>query len=133
MFLIHTYRLHLTNPLLLLWILFWEKIPDRSKRMFVLASLYGQLTRSDGCDTRMVDAVNRRMDLSCSGRALQFPIATSAWIWDNILPLTKTNLDNKEHYIARLVKRTPCWLLYADAETRHNDISNLVEWTETHA
>lgn len=133
MFLIHTYHMHLTNPLTMLWFLLWYKAPDSSKRMFVLASLYGQLTRTDGFDKLLVRAVNRRMQLACRPQALQFPMAISRWLWGNVLPIQRTSLDDIDHYVSRLVKRTPCWLWYADAQTRHDDIRELVEWTSTHA
>lgn len=133
MFLIHTYHMHLTNPLTMLWFLLWHRAPDSSKRMFVLASLYGQLMHTDGFDKALVKAVNRRMRLSCKSQALQFPMAVSTRLWGNVLPIQNTCLEDIDHYVARLVKRTPCWLWYADAKTRHDDIRELVEWTKTHA
>lgn len=131
MFLIHTYHMHLTNPLMMLWFLLWYRAPDSSKRMFVLASLYGQLMRTDGFSRPLASAVNRKMHLTCSAKALQFPMAISSWLWTNVLPLQKVHITDMDHYVSRLVKRTPCWLWYADAKTRHDDIRTLVEWTQT--
>jgi len=125
---LHHYQLPFNNPFMFLWFLLWYRTPDQSKRLCVLASLYARLMECDYHDEECLDRVNRQLQLSRDTCALKFPAAISRWIWRNILPLRKIRLgENEEHYIARLVKKTPCWLWYADQQTRHEDIRQLVE------
>lgn len=125
---LHQYHFITRNPFMFLWFLLWYRTPDQSKRMCVLASLYAKLMECDPSDRECLEFINRQMGLSRDTNALKFPAAISRWIWRNILPIRRIRLDtNKEHYIARLVKKTPCWLWYADTETRHEDIRQLVE------
>lgn len=115
------------NPFMFLWFLLWYRTPDQSKRMCVLASLYAQLMECAPTDRECLEFVNHQMGLSRDTNALKFPVAISRWIWRNTLPLRQIQLNNEDRYIARLVKKTPCWLWYADAETRHADIRRLIE------
>jgi len=124
---IHNYHLVSKNPLMFLWFMLWYRTPDQSKRMCVLASLYARLMECQPDDRECLERVNQEMGLSRDTNALKFPAAISRWIWKNILPIKRIDLEHEEHYVARLVKKTPCWLWYADAETRYQDIQRLVE------
>lgn len=123
---IHNYYLPSNNPFMFLWFVLWYRLPNRCKRMCVLASLYARLIECRPEDQESLEQVNHAMGLSRDTDALKFPAAISHWVWKNILPIRQIDLNNEEHYVARLVKKTPCWLWYADADTRHRDIQQLI-------
>lgn len=95
--------------------------------MCVLASLYATLTECSD-DTKRLDRLNQELKLSRDTNALKFPAVIGQWLWKNILPIHRVDLQHEDRYISRLVKKTPCWLCYADTETRHADIRRLIDF-----
>jgi len=114
------------KPFIRIWNRFWRLVPEHSKRLCVLASLYVQLTQCSDDDVQQLDKVNTTMGLSRDTRSLRLPAVLARLIWRDTLTIDKVDLRNEEHYINRLVRRTPCWLWYADAETRRHDIRKLL-------
>lgn len=112
---------------MLLWFIIWYRIPDQSKRLCVLASLYAQLTESTEDDVDRLAFINEELGLSRDTRSLRFPALIAPYIWRNAKCLKNINLDNPERYVQRLLRRTPCWLWYADKETRQHDIQRLLQ------
>ena len=115
------------NPLMVFWFMIWYRVPDKSKRLFVLASLYARLLRVQPNDKDKIEELNQLLKLSRDTNALLFPVAISQWVWHTLLPIEKIDLTNKDHYVSRLARRTPCWLWYADTETRHQDIQRVID------
>jgi len=107
------------------WFYFWSLMTDQCKRMCVLASLYARLTYCTEDDLEALKALNTDFKLSRDVHALRFLILIAPWIWRNVLPLERINSAQQESYIARLVRKTPCWLLYGTPEARQNDIRRL--------
>lgn len=133
MLFMHSYHLNTHNPLIALWFILWYRAPDRGKRLFVLMSLYVRLSGVSERDLPQLRAVNHVMGLTCNERALMFPALIGNWVWRKLLPMSQTKFHgeaNREYYITRLVKRTPCWLWYADSEVRRNDIRELLAWIQ---
>lgn len=133
MLLLYTYQLGYRNPLALVWFLLWRRTPDWTRRMCVLCSLYIRLADENPNDPltfERVKAFNQHFGLVSENNlnALRFPMLASRWIWRNLLPLRAMDLSNEEHLITRLIKRTPCWLWYANLETRRNDINALITY-----
>ncbi len=120
------------NPLVWIWFSIWARVPDQSKRMFVLASLYVRLMNCNEDDTERLDDVNRTLGLSRDTRVLRTPAIFAPVIWKQVLPIDKIDPDQGERYISRLIKRTPCWLWYADLETRTEDLRQLMHFCRTH-
>jgi hypothetical protein len=109
-----------------LWLFLWELTTNRFKRMCLLASLHAQLVRCNEKDHDQLEDVNNELDLDRNPRALMFPTLFAPVIWRSVLPIDKIDMDRSDVYIARLIKKTPCWLLYADLQTVHNDIHSLL-------
>ena len=114
------------NVILHVWFYLWSNASDRCKRMIVLSSLYARLMRCDEDDLEELKELNENLDLSRDTKVLRTPTLFSTWVWGNTLPLERVNLDRVDSYIMRLVKKTPCWLWYADQETRRRDIKKLI-------
>lgn len=131
MMFIHTYQLNPFNPFTFIWLAFWNAVPDRGKRLFVITSLYVKLNEVDDADEEKLREVNQAFSLSRKNNALYLPALVSCWVWRRLLPFRKVKFHNEEnvdHYVNRLVTRTPCWLWYADYEERRKDIQHLVNW-----
>lgn len=126
-----TFHLRVTNPFVMLWIMIWYRLPEKGKRLFVLVSLYTRLSGNVLPDCAMLTAINKRFSLTSNPKALSFPALAASKVWSNILPLTRTEFhseSNREHYVNRLLKKTPCWLWYGDSEVRRQDIQALLAW-----
>lgn len=117
----------LTLPLLNLWIFFWLRVPDRCKRLLVLTSLYVRLKDCTEDDLRELNVVNRELALSRDPHALRFPALLAPWLWKHVLPLWKIDQEHHDQYITKLLRKTPCWLWYADPDTRRDDLQRLVQ------
>jgi len=111
-----------------LWFYIWSNASDRCKRMFVLSSLYARLMRCDEDSLEELKELNKNLDLSRDTKVLRTPTLFSSWVWGNLLPLDSINLEHIDRYAMRLVKKTPCWLWYADPETRRKDIQELIAY-----
>lgn len=111
-----------------LWFYLWSNTTDQCKRMCVLASLYARLSYCSEDDLKQLQELNRDFKLSRDHNALRFPILIAPWIWRNVLPVEKIDVKQYDSYAARLVKKMPCWLWYADAETRSRDIQRLLTY-----
>jgi hypothetical protein len=116
----------LYNIFLHLWFYFWSNASDRCKRMFVLSSLYARLMQCSEDDLDELKALNENLDLTRDTRALRTPALFSTWVWGRTLPLDRVDMERVDSYVTRLVKKTPCWLWYADQETRRRDIQDLI-------
>lgn len=130
------FHLRVANPLVMLWIMIWYRLPEKGKRLFVLVSLYSRLSGKNYPNHRELSEVNLRFSLTQNPRALSFPALAAGKVWTSILPLKQVTFHddrNREHYINRLVKKTPCWLWYADSETRRKDIHALITWMSGNA
>lgn len=131
MLFMHSYHLDTHNPLIALWFLIWYRAPDRGKRLFVLISLYVRLSGVSERDLPQLRRFNQDMGLTKNETALLFPATMAHWMWKKLLPMKQTQFysdENREYYIERLVRRTPCWLWYADTNARRNDIRALLQW-----
>lgn len=111
-----------------LWFYLWSNMTDQCKRMCVLASLYAKLSYCNEDDIKGLKDLNYSFELSRDPYALRFPILIAPWIWRNVLPVERIDEKQYASYAARLVKKTPCWLWYADAETRRRDIQRLLAY-----
>jgi|TARA_B100002019_G_scaffold293512_1_gene321785 hypothetical protein len=131
MMFMHTYHnFDQRNPLILLWMLLWYRVPDKGKRIFVITSLYVRLLGLEEPTDRQLEEINKAFSLTKKTKALRFPALAACWVWRKLLPISKTAFhsdENVDHYINRLMKRTPCWLWYADYEQRRKDIKELIE------
>lgn len=132
MLFLYSYHFGHRNPLVLLWFMLWLKLPEWTRRMCLLCSLYGRLSGCQVDDVERLRAFNRHFNLISEGNfnALRFPLTLSGAIWRNLTPVGRLNERNTERYIARLIKRTPCWLYYAEHETQRQDIAGVVAYCQ---
>lgn len=118
----------LKTPFNVLWTSLWSVMPDRSKRMCLLTSLYVCMTGYTEDDTDKLDEMNRELTLSRDTNALRFPALVSPLIWRSTF-LKKppvTDSERSELFITRLIKKTPCWLKYGDEQTMRDDMRKLL-------
>lgn len=120
--------LKLKAPFRSLWFVMWNHATDRFKRMCLLTSLHAQLVTCDEKDHHRLEAVNLRLDLDRNTSALKFPTLIGPLLWKQVLPIEKIDMERSEVFITRVIKRSPCWLLYADDRTIREDIRNLLNY-----
>lgn len=128
-------RLHpllqsLLSPLHLTWLLLWDKVPAQGKRMCVLASLYCRLAMCDEDDMDRLRQLNNSLKLARDPAALRFPSMIAPYLWKRVLPLEKIDPAHTDRYLLRLLKHTPCWLWYADQQTRLEDLKRLMTYCQ---
>ena len=111
-----------------MWNALWERISDRSKRMCFLTTLYAKYSSCSEDDKDALKIINEELGLSRDTAALRFPTLMAPLIWKRYrIRLCVEDVDRDRH-ITRLIKRTPCWLLYADEDTMRNDLHRLIEF-----
>ena len=130
MLLIHTAYTKTYNPLVIVWFVFWYRTPDSLKRMFVLTSLYARLTDDEDMSLQRLQTFSQEFELNSRAKEMKFPALVSRWVWKRLLPIYRVCLKNEDHYVHRLVKKTPCWLWYDDADRRRKDIEQLIAYLQ---
>lgn len=113
-----------------LWLFLWNRTQDRFKRMCLLASLHAQLTKCHVDDVAELKNINEEMDLMRDVRALRCPTLFAPMIWKTVLPIERIDLSRSDAYVERILKKSPCWLLYADHETRREDVRQLLAYCQ---
>lgn len=115
------------------WFLLWQHIGDQQKRMCVLSSLYARLTECECDDVKDLCAFNETMGLTRDSHAMRFPALVAPLLWKTVKPVEQTDLTDVDHYIKRLLRKTPCWLVYGDLETRWEDIRRVLDFCRSGA
>lgn len=114
-----------------MWSSLWTHIPDRCKRMCVLASLYATLVGCTEDDTEQLEQVNEKLGLSRDTQALKLPTVLAPYIWPKLTPDRRLDKSRADSYIRLLMQRCPCWLRYGDENTMKEDLKALVELTRS--
>lgn len=106
-------------------------LPDRTKRLILLASLTAWLSSKTGFDQKTCHKLNTMMQLCSDDNALEFPMLLNKVIWKgdsgNIQLSPEHNNIDLNNTVTRLVTQVPCWLRYSDTATIKKDISHILE------
>lgn len=106
-------------------------IPDRTKRLILLASLTAWLSNKTGFDQKTCHKLNTMMQLCNDDNALEFPMRISKVIWKgdsgNIQLYPEHTHSDLDNTVTRLVDQVPCWLRYSDITSIRKDISHILE------
>lgn len=124
--LLNSLTLKLKAPFRSLWFVLWNHATDRFKRMCLLTSLHAKLVSCDENDLQRLEAVNTQLNLDRDTRALKFPTLLGPVLWKQVLHIEKIDIARSEVLISRIIKRSPCWLLYADDQVIRQDIRALL-------
>lgn len=116
-------------------------VPSKGKRMMYLVSIYSQLVEDKILEATTLDNLNMKLNLACQSEALQLPMELSEAIWKDISfkDLFKTELGQFYHcdenhcmpftdaqiISARIVDKTPRWLMYDDKPNMVRDLATL--------
>lgn len=95
--------------------------------MCLLTTLYASTVGCDEDDTSVLQIVNESLNIARDINALRFPAMLTPLIWSRYKPNLRVEPEHKERYVNRLLKRTPCWMLYSDETTMREDINKLIE------
>lgn len=125
------WRRHLKPIYTSLWISFWKRMPDRCKRMCFLTTIYASTVGCTEDDTAQLQQISHGMGLSRDPNALRFPALMTPVIWRRYRPDVRVSEVNRERYIRKLLKLTPCWLMYADVDTMRSDLRQLMDYCKT--
>jgi len=109
------------------WRWLWSKFDVGFRRMCVMSSLHAQLTACKEDDIEVLTRLNQRLHLvdgTCID-AMRLPTLFGPRVWKGVQPLKKMDHLN-ERYFERLVRMTPCWLLYTDTKTFINDLREMI-------
>lgn len=110
-----------------IWMLMWRHVPEQSRRMCYLTSLYAYLTGCNEDEMERLNTINKALHLSRDVNALRFPAMIAPFIWKiktNRMDLTEGRVEQQ---IGRLMRLTPCWLRYGDDQLMHDDLQNLLK------
>lgn len=105
-------------------------LPDRTKRLILLASIYGMVVNREVLRRESIKKLNELMELSSDDNAIMFPVHISKVIWrnkgaENII----CGIDGKgcEQTLAKsLVDIVPNCLKYSTYEQMLEDIQKLL-------
>lgn len=104
-------------------------LPDRTKRLVVLSSLYALMCGTTSFDSRTINKLNQVMKLGNTDKALEFPMQLSSVIWRGIdgkvIIYPPTNLQSISEIIEGIMNKIPKCLMYSDRQSVLTDISKL--------
>ncbi len=104
-------------------------LPDRTKRLVLLSSLYAWLCNTTQFDDKTINKLNKIMELSSQDSALKFPMQLSSVIWHgdgNSTQLYPAPQLDEETMINQILARVPKWLKYSDDRSVSQDIIKLL-------
>lgn len=88
----------------------------KAKRLILLSSLYGKLTKRKSIDNETLTKLNRALHLvssDCNKEAILLPIRIQNLIWDNEeIDLTQYEEKDKQEMIREIIKSIPDYLRY---------------------
>jgi hypothetical protein len=104
-------------------------LPDRTKRLVMLSSLYALVYGVTSFDSKMINKLNQIMNLSSADKALEFPMQLSSVIWRGVDGQTVTysslNAYGIDEIILKIMDKIPQCLVYSDRQSILTDISRL--------
>lgn len=74
-----------------------------------------------------MDRLNTKLHLVDDITAMRFPTLFGPKIWKGVKPLNNMETIN-DRYFERLVRLTPCWLLYTDTQSFIKDLKIMVSY-----
>ena len=104
-------------------------LPDRTKRLVLLSSLYALICGTTSFDSETINKLNKVMKLSNKDKAWEFPMQLSSVIWRNyeqqfaVYPFN--NIQDTERVISSIIAKIPNCLRYSDDQSIIKDISRL--------
>lgn len=110
--------------------LFVKLLPDRIKRLMLLASFAAVAKDTKESDEQAIHSLNQILQLAVNDNALKLPIHVSSMIWTNVNSYQKDLDTLKEHQrqqcdlqrcAARIVNGVPDWFLYGSKEEMITD------------
>lgn len=106
-------------------------IPDRTKRLVMLSSLYANLCNKTNFNSNTISKLNKIMALSSDDKALEFPMHISSAIWHGdhgrtILHDSSSQQLSVHDLIEKIISTMPQWLVYSDKEIVSQDIAKLL-------
>lgn len=103
----------------ILWLVLFPFRPlltMKAKRLILLSSLYGKLTKRKSIDNETLTKLNRALHLvssDCNKEAILLPIRIQNLIWDNEeIDLTQYEEKDKQEMIREIIKSIPDYLRY---------------------
>lgn len=90
-----------------------------------MSSLHAQLTACCESDQEKLERLNSDLKLVGDVSAMRLPTLFGPMIWKGIKPLAKMDVIN-DRYFERLVRHTPCWLLYTDHQSFIQELKEMV-------
>lgn len=90
-----------------------------------MSSLHAQLISCNEDDKDKLQALNTRFHLVNDSAAMRLPALFGSTVWRGVKPLEKMEFIN-DRYFERLVRRTPCWLMYTDKEAFIKELREMV-------
>lgn len=109
-------------------------LPDRTKRLVLLSSLYARMSGQTSFDSKTISKLNQIMMLSSKDSALEFPMQLSRVIWQrdrgtSVLYPLETQ-ENEEQLVEQIFDKVPQCLLYSDKQAVSQDIAKLLSQRE---
>lgn len=106
-------------------------IPDRTKRLVMLSSLYASMCNKTNFNSNTISKLNKIMALSSDDKALEFPMQLSSAIWHGDQGKTILHDSNAQQLsvhdvIEKILNTMPQWLIYSDRESVSQDIAKLL-------
>lgn len=92
-----------------------------------MSSLHAQLIACTDGECEKMQKLNSRLHLVKDISAMRLPTLFGPTIWRGVRPLAKMEKLN-DRYFERLVRMTPCWLLYTDTATFIKDLREMVSF-----
>lgn len=90
-----------------------------------MSSLHAQLVACTDGECDKMQKLNSRLHLVDDIDAMRLPTLFAPKIWRGVKPLAKMAVLN-DRYFERLVRMTPCWLLYTDTQSFIKDLKQMV-------
>lgn len=108
-----------------IWRWCWSKLDVDFRRMCVMSSLHAQLIVCTDGECEKMQKLNSKLNLLGDVDAMRLPTLFAPKIWRGVKPLAKMDHLN-DRYFERLVRMTPCWLLYTDKQTFIRELKVMV-------
>lgn len=109
------------------WAWVWSRLDNKFKRMCMLASLHAVLLKCDDTETKRIAELNNVLGLVQDVNALRLPTLFGPLLWKRVLPIEVIDVTT-DRYIQRIVRMTPCWLLYTDESEFKKDLRRLLNY-----
>lgn len=125
--LISRFKKSVKNGFRAIWIKLWDYADPELKRMCVMASLYSVIVQCKTNECEKISHLNSNMKLVRDEAALRLPIHYGPYVWKGVIAIDKIDKADltTDQFFMRLIRKTPCWMKYADDATFLKDLKTL--------